>query len=86
MPIDILPLYSDVMAHTMHHVNPSVPVYALPVGQAGLRAKMDTQITEYTLSIDEYRRTLKSCKLFDFERMCWTDFSGLPTTLPLITE
>ncbi|MEI9993392.1 MAG: fatty acid desaturase [Rhizomicrobium sp.] len=86
MPIDILPLYSDVMAHTMHHVNPSVPVYALPAEQARLKAKLGAEITEYVLSVDEYRRTLKVCKLFDFDRMCWTDFNGLATSLPLVAE
>lgn len=86
MPVDILPLYSDVMAHTMHHVNPSVPVYALPHEQAHLKTQYGAQITEYTLSVDAYRRALKVCKLFDFERMCWTDFDGLATSLPLTGE
>jgi len=86
MPIDLLPLYSDVMAHTIHHVDPSVPVYALPQGQAQLEAKLGDRVTSYVLSVDEYRRALNACKLFDFDRMCWTDFSGLPTTLPLIAN
>jgi len=41
---------------------------------------------EYTFSIREYRRILAVCKLFDFERMCWADFSGKPTTPRLIPE
>ena len=31
------------------------------------------------LTPGEYRRILKACKLFNFERMCWTDFDGNPT-------
>jgi omega-6 fatty acid desaturase (delta-12 desaturase) len=79
MPVDFLPLYSDVMAHTAHHVNPSSPVYALPAEQALLKARFGEQIHDYMLSVDAYRRIVKACKLFDFERMCWVDFDGTPT-------
>lgn len=79
MPIDIFPLYSDAMAHAAHHVNVSLPVYALPEAQAALKAKAGVDAKEYVLSFGEYRRILKACKLFDFERMCWTDFDGTPS-------
>ncbi len=85
IPLDILPLYSDVMAHPIHHVNPSVPVYALPDEQALLKAKRGSEFKEYVLSVDEYRRIVKACKLYDFERACWTDFSGNPTSARLIS-
>lgn len=26
-----------------------------------------------------YMKITRACKLFDFERMCWTDFRGAPT-------
>jgi omega-6 fatty acid desaturase (delta-12 desaturase) len=79
MPIDIFPLYSDVMAHPAHHTNVSTPVYALPQAQEALKARAGGEITEYTLSLAEYRRILKDCKLFDFEARRWTDFAGVPT-------
>jgi omega-6 fatty acid desaturase (delta-12 desaturase) len=27
-----------------------------------------------------YFDTARRCKLYDFQRRCWTDFSGLPTS------
>ena len=79
IPFDIFPLYTDVMAHPAHHANVSAPVYALAADQAALKARTGSDTKEYTLSLGEYRRILKACKLFDFERMCWTDFDGVAT-------
>ncbi len=79
MPIDIFPLYTDVMAHVAHHTNVRTPVYALPDEQKVLKARFGADVKEYTLSFGEYRRVLSACKLFDFERMCWTDFDGVAT-------
>jgi len=81
MPIDIAPLFTKVMSHTAHHVRPSVPVYALVQAEAEL--KTDQHVLEYRLSLSQYRSIYRACKLFDFERMCWTDFSGKPTAWPL---
>jgi omega-6 fatty acid desaturase (delta-12 desaturase) len=80
MPIDLLPLYSAAMAHTAHHADPLTPAYDLPEHQVVLKRRIENQTTDYMLSFGEYRRIVKICKLFDHERMCWTDFSGNPTT------
>lgn len=79
LPVDILPLYTDVMAHPAHHAQVSTPVYALPDEQAALKASTGGDTKEYMLTVDEYRRIVKACKLFDYDRMCWTDFAGNPT-------
>ena len=79
MPINIAPLYTKVMAHTAHHHRLRVPVYALPQAQAELNAEFGNLIT-YKLTPRAYRDIYRACKLFDFERMCWTDFDGVPTT------
>jgi len=78
MPINIAPLYTKVMSHPAHHQNMKVPVYALPASQAELDASFGKQV-EYLLTPGEYRRIYRACKLFDFQRMCWTDFDGVPT-------
>jgi len=82
MPITIAPLYTKVMAHSVHHAQPGVPVYALPEAEALLKQGFGGMV-EYTLSLGAYRSIYKSCKLFDFDSMCWTDFDGNPTALPL---
>lgn len=81
LPRSLIPLYSDALAHTAHHADISLPVYALPPAQEKLKGTFGTDLHEYTLSISEYRRIYAACKLFDFDRMCWTDFEGKPTAI-----
>lgn len=78
MPVDIIPIYTKVMAHAAHHRHTDVPVYALLEAQGQLTASGRPHIA-YTLTPGAYRRITRTCKLFDFERQCWTDFSGNPT-------
>jgi len=78
MPINI-PLYTKVMAHTAHHDQTTTPVYVLLEAQAALK-ELYGEVIDYRLTLGEYRKIYRACKLFDFERMCWTDFDGVPTT------
>jgi omega-6 fatty acid desaturase (delta-12 desaturase) len=72
------------MEHPAHNADPQTPAYDLPERQVVLKKRRDKQTTDYMLSFAEYRRIVRTCKLFDHERMCWTDFSGNPTTDRLI--
>lgn len=81
MPRFLLPLFSDVLAHTAHHADVLLPVYALPDMQAELKQNFGADVHEYALSLAEYKKIYTACKLFDFERMCWTDFKGVPTAV-----
>lgn len=75
MPVNIIPVYTKVMAHAAHHRHTDVPVYALLEAQGELAAAGRPHIA-YTLTPAAYCRITRACKLFDFERGCWTDFSG----------
>ncbi|HEY6578528.1 MAG TPA: fatty acid desaturase [Rhizomicrobium sp.] len=79
LPRFLVPLYSDALAHTAHHADVALPVYALPPAQALLKSAYGAELQEYPLSFAEYRKIYTACKLFDFDRMCWTDFHGAPT-------
>jgi omega-6 fatty acid desaturase (delta-12 desaturase) len=81
MPVNLVPLYTKVMAHTSHHVQTRVPVYLLPEAEEELK-KGYSRLLEYRLSVGAYRSIYKTCKLFDYERMCWTGFDGVPTAWP----
>jgi omega-6 fatty acid desaturase (delta-12 desaturase) len=86
LPRYLAPLYSDALAHTAHHADMSLPVYELPAAQAKLKGAYGEDVQEYALSLAEYRRIYTACKLFDFERMCWTDFDGRPTAATWATD
>jgi omega-6 fatty acid desaturase (delta-12 desaturase) len=78
MPVKIALLYDNAMAHIAHHHRTAVPAYALREAQAQLK-EIHTPLIEYTLTLSAYLKIVRACKLFDFERMCWTDFDGVPT-------
>ncbi len=82
MPVNLVPLYTKVMAHTSHHAQIRIPVYLLPEAEAELR-KAFPRLLEYRLSVGTYRAIYRKCKLFDYNRMCWTGFDGVPTAWPL---
>ena len=70
----------NIMEHTAHHVDMSVPLYRLPQAQALLEDKLKGHIVVQPFSWRWYAETTRRCKLYDFESRRWTDFSGHPTT------
>jgi omega-6 fatty acid desaturase (delta-12 desaturase) len=78
MPINI-PLYTKVMAHTAHHDQAMTPVYVLLEAQVALK-ELYGDLIDYRLTLGAYQKIYRACKLFDFQRMCWTGFDGVPTS------
>ncbi len=70
----------NIMEHTAHHVDMSVPLYRLPEAQALLERELDGHIVVQPFSWRWYADTARRCKLYDFTARRWTDFSGHPTT------
>ena len=81
MPVRLAPLYSEVMRHTAHHDNPTIPVYRLPKIQDRLNRTHRSDITSDRFNWRTYFDNMRRCKLYDFEKRCWTDFDGVPTSL-----
>lgn len=79
LPINIAPLWQWSMEHTAHHVLPSIPIYRLSEAQAKLLERFGHDVVRYTLTPASYLAVTRACKLYDFERRCWTDFQGRPT-------
>lgn len=69
-----------IMEHTAHHVDMTVPLYRLKNAQALLEEKLPGKIIVQRFSWAWYFKTARRCKLYDFERACWTDFSGQRTS------
>jgi omega-6 fatty acid desaturase (delta-12 desaturase) len=73
-------LILHIMEHTAHHVAPRVPLYRLePVQEEISRCGPVT----WQFSVAEYFRVCGRCKLFDYDRGSWADFSGNATSNPL---
>jgi omega-6 fatty acid desaturase (delta-12 desaturase) len=77
-PIDVL--FHAVMNHTAHHVDPHIPIYRLAEAQAHLEALHPETVPTLDWNWPDILKTARCCKLYDFERHCWTDFEGRPTT------
>ncbi len=71
-----------IMEHTAHHVDMSIPLYRLKGAQAKLEQLLPARIVVQPFSMRWYFGTARACKLYDFSRHCWTDFSGHATSTP----
>ena len=71
-----------IMEHTAHHVDMSIPLYKLRQAQGKLEQLLPGRIVVQPFSMAWYFGTARACKLYDFKRNCWTDFSGRATSMP----
>jgi omega-6 fatty acid desaturase (delta-12 desaturase) len=81
-PVKIGALMHHIMEHTAHHVDMSIPLYKLKSAQAMLEHLLPERIIIQRFSWRWYFDTARACKLYDFTRQCWTDFSGCATSQP----
>lgn len=73
-----------IMEHTAHHVDMTIPLYRLKRAQAVLEEKLPGCIVRQPFSWRWYFRTAARCKLYDYRAHRWTDYSGQPTTAPVM--
>lgn len=81
-PQPINGLLYDIMAHNAHHIKPNIPLYGLRQAQTDLEASLATKNLTYHWTPASHQAIVRTCKLYDFDRQCWTDFDGVPTTTP----
>ncbi|WP_293400809.1 fatty acid desaturase [Polaromonas sp.] len=81
-PLKAGALLHHIMEHTAHHLDMSIPLYRLKDAQARLEELLPGRIVIQPFSAAWYFRTARACKLYDFSRHCWTDFSGNATSKP----
>jgi len=79
----VLPPFADailhrIMHHTAHHLDVTVPLYGLADAQRALERQPAAGIIVYRWTPFTFLRHLRICKLYDFERRCWTGFDGVP--------
>lgn len=70
----------NIMSHTAHHLDPGIPLYELPRSQNLLENSCPEHAVVIQWSWRDYFQTCAACKLYDFRRLCWTDFNGVSTT------
>ena len=73
-------LSHNVMEHTAHHVDPRIPLYNLSRAQKALAGLPGAGLMTVTFSCKDFLRTMRKCKLYDYEQHCWLDFDGQVTS------
>jgi omega-6 fatty acid desaturase (delta-12 desaturase) len=66
-------LLHNIMEHAAHHLDPRIPLYRLKAAQGAL-ARLVPDIPVVELSLRTYWRSVRQCKLFDFEQRRWVGF------------
>ena len=74
----------NIMEHTAHHVDPRIPLYNLEDAQKKLEEVYAGDLVVFPFTWGGYFKTLRTCRLFDYEHFRWLDWDGTPTTDPLL--
>jgi omega-6 fatty acid desaturase (delta-12 desaturase) len=74
----------NIMEHTAHHADPRVPLYNLEQAQKNLEAAYGDNIVVVPFTLGGLFKTLRTCRLFDYENHRWLDWNGTPTTASLL--
>lgn len=77
-------LLHHIMEHTAHHLDMSIPHYRLKEAQKFLEDHLPGRIVMQNFSWAWYFETARKCKLYDFKKRCWLDFSGTQTSSPMV--
>lgn len=77
-------LLRNVMEHTAHHAEPSVPLYRLADAQTSLERAYRRDIVRVLWTPAGFLRTLRVCRLYDYASHRWVDYDGTPLSEPLL--
>jgi len=75
-----------IMDHPAHHVHPKIPLYRLAAAQRRLNELLGDRAVTQRFSPGYLLGTVARCKLYDYERHCWLDFAGQPTSSCALAE
>jgi omega-6 fatty acid desaturase (delta-12 desaturase) len=72
-------LSHEIMEHPAHHVNPLIPFYRLRAAQEQLNLVLGEDAIVEHMGLTYLFSLVRRCKLYDYDRHEWTDFSGQVT-------
>lgn len=76
-------MVNNVYCHAAHHAHHGIPSYRLLAAQNRMNDLLGNRLVVEKLSLSQVLRTMRVCKLYDFERHQWLDFDGCPTARPI---
>ena len=66
----------NIMVHVPHHVDARIPFHQLPKAATAIAAAFPETVRTIRLSLREYLRATRTCKLYDFEAGRWLPYSA----------
>jgi omega-6 fatty acid desaturase (delta-12 desaturase) len=72
--------FHHIFLHVPHHVDMRIPFYRLPAAARAIQQSFGDVVRARRLRLRDYLRTVRRCKLFDFERGVWSTYDGRVTT------
>jgi omega-6 fatty acid desaturase (delta-12 desaturase) len=67
--------YHHIFLHVPHHVDMRIPFYGLPAAAEALKRGLGEEVRDRKLRLSDYLRTVRRCKLYDFDRKVWSTYS-----------
>lgn len=68
--------FHNIFIHVPHHVDTRIPFHRLPSAAAAIGAAYPGTVRTSRLSMREYLRVTRACKLYDFEAGNWSRYAG----------
>ena len=76
-------MVNNVYCHAAHHAVHRVPTYNLLDAQVRMNELLGNRLVVEPLSPALVLRTLRTCKLYDYDKHQWLDFAGNPSAPPI---
>jgi acyl-lipid omega-6 desaturase (Delta-12 desaturase) len=70
-----------IMVHLPHHVDMRIPCYRLPEASRAIAAAFADAVDERRISVGNYLRSVRECKLHDFESGVWSRYPSRRSTV-----
>ena len=66
--------FHNIFVHVPHHVDARIPFHRLPAAAAAIAEHYPDTVRSGRITMREYLRTAKACKLYDFEQGSWLPY------------
>lgn len=68
--------FHNIFVHVPHHVDTRIPFHQLPVAAAAIAEAYPDTVRSSRMSLRDYLRSTRACKLYDFDAGTWLPYSA----------
>jgi acyl-lipid omega-6 desaturase (Delta-12 desaturase) len=68
--------FHNIFVHVPHHVDARIPFHQLPAAADAIKEHFPHTVRSARLSMREYLRATRVCKLYDFQQGCWLPYAA----------